>query len=259
MPGKLRTFGGRVLLTNTRAGAAPFDQAATLAKALGSGSGGGGTTPTVPDQVTGLVLNGTVTDGDTPLAWTAAARATSYKVRQREFGSTAMSVVQSGITATNTVILGLPGIADQEFSVAGTNAAGDGPYSTWTRVAIPANPTNPTTPPQSGTRLITTTGVPHRFKAPQAIPAGYPISFAMGFAPGDYPTSSRLRMVVAGTGGAVVPVQTDQHWAVRLNCTAYCHKEFFRDRSERCGAVDPRSDRPRYVAQNLSQKSATSA
>jgi len=47
--------------------------------------------------------------------------------------------------------------------------------------------------------------------------------------------------------------------AVRLNRTAYCHKEFSCNRSKRCGVADTTSDGSRYVVQNLSQKSATSA
>lgn len=64
MPGKLRTFGGKILLTSSRAGAAPFDQAATLAKALGSAGSGGGTTPTVA-TLTGITFStaGTVRAG----------------------------------------------------------------------------------------------------------------------------------------------------------------------------------------------------
>ena len=173
----------------------------------------GGAPPVAPPaKITGLALNGTVTDGDVPLRWTADPTAASYKIEAQNAGATSGFVaVRTGVTGTSALVLGLPGPPDRDYRVRGTNAGGDGPPSDALRVAIPAA----TTPqqPQSGTRLIKTTGIPHRFKAPQAIPAGYPISFAIGFAPGDYPQTSRLRMVVAGTGGAVMPVQTDQHSA----------------------------------------------
>lgn len=161
-----------------------------------------------PAKITGLALDGDVTDGDTPLRWTADPAATTYEAEAQDVGAgSGFVTMRTGIMGTSALVLGVPGPLDRDFRVRGTNAAGSGPPSDVLRVVIPAAET----PPPSDISAITSTGLVLKYKAQKAFAAGSPITHAHAFAPGEFPAGTKLVMRVAGTGGANVPVQTDQH------------------------------------------------
>ena len=57
----------------------------------------------------------------------------------------------------------------------------------------------------------------------------------------------------------VADASPTSNWAVRLICTAYCHKESPSFISVACSHDDPASDRKPWIVRNLSQKSPSSA
>ena len=201
---KLRIRGGtgRILIVGKRSGAAPFDQAATLVKALGPG---GGTTPTTA-TLTGISFAsaGTV----------RAGAAVGTVLGTLSVSSTGVAPAGVAFALVTGAPLDVRVVGNQVQVNSGSIAAGDLSFQ------VDASATNGSTIRRSVTVTISaaaSTGpatpvgalsVPFRVKAVADMPAGSPVSWFQPFAAGDVLPGERI--IVETASGGAVQSQQDQ-------------------------------------------------
>ncbi len=132
---------GAGITTSSGTTSLPSGQAATLRVATYSGgtvvfaslagSTSGGTSPTVPGQVTGLSTSNPAA-GSITLNWTAPSSGgavSSYTVQYRVTGNATWSFFATTVTDTTASVAGLAAATTYDFQVYAVNAGGSGPAS----------------------------------------------------------------------------------------------------------------------------------
>ena len=206
---KLRTYRGRILLVGKRSGAQLFDQAAVLAKALGTGGGAGGDGGTPAPSVTTLTeirfaSAGTVRAGAAvgTVLGTLSVSSTGAAPAGVSFALVTGGPLDVRI-AGNRVEVNDSAIAagDLTFQVDASATNGATIRRAVTVTISAAASTAPATP-------VGTFSVPFRVKAVQDMPAGSPVTWFQPIAAGDVLPGERI--VVETAAGGAVQSQQDQ-------------------------------------------------